>query len=66
MSAGDARTVNEYPISWLRSFCILGEDAALHFGLGAPEARADPLIIVSLRNTEFTLEVDSVRGVPRP
>ena len=54
------------PKCWLRCYCVLGEDAALYFGLHAPEARTEALIIISLRNAEFTLELNGMRKFPSP
>jgi len=48
---------------WLRAFVTLGEDAALHIGTDAHEARShEPLIILSLRNCAFEIDFESRRG----
>ena len=41
----------------------LGEDAALHIGTDAAEARShDPLIVLSLRNCAFEIDFESRKG----
>ena len=51
--------------NWLRVFCVLGEDAALHLGADAAEARGAPLLSISLRNADFDVDAKTMteRGV---
>jgi len=50
-------------VKWLRAFVTLGEDAALHIGTDAAEARShEPLIVLSLRNCAFEIDFESRKG----
>ena len=45
---------------------VLGEDATLHLGIHAPEARCEALIIISLRNAELDIEAGAMSTPPCP
>jgi len=57
---------NGSAVNWMRCFCVLGEDATLHLGIHAPEARCEALIIISLRNAELDIEASAMSTPPCP